>query len=121
MLMENIMSIARVLLSHCALTALPRQVAPARTMENRLTTLTPPQVNGPHGCSFQSGATQTMTRGPPSSDSGEKASSALWKPFSRPESLNSRVSQDAWPLSSAAPPSEKIFSFRKPEFYLVLE
>lgn len=48
-LREKIISKARVLLSHIALTALPRQVAPPRTIANKVTTTIPPQVNGPQG------------------------------------------------------------------------
>lgn len=74
---ENVIKSARVLLSHVALTALPKQVAPASTMPKRVTTPAPPHVNGPQGCSLQTGAAHIVTSGPPRSDSGEKASSAL--------------------------------------------
>lgn len=71
---EKVIRRARVLLNHVALTALARQVAPASTMPKRATTPAPPQVNGPQGCSLQAGAAHIVTKGPPRSDSGEKAS-----------------------------------------------
>lgn len=46
---ENVMSMARALLSHIALMALPRHVATARTTANRTTTPIPPHVKGPQG------------------------------------------------------------------------
>jgi len=91
---ENIMRSARVLLNHVALTALPRQVAPASTMPKRATTPAPPHVNGPHGCSLQTGAAHIVTKGPPRSDKGEKASSTLWNAVSTFGSLNRRVNQE---------------------------
>lgn len=92
---ENVIRIASVPRSHVALTALPRQVAPASTMPKRVTTPAPPHVNGPQGSSFQTGAAHNITRGPPRSDRGEKASMILWKSVSTVESLNRRVNQEA--------------------------
>lgn len=71
---EKVIRSVRVLLSHVALTALLRQVAPASTMPKRATTPAPPHVNGPQGCSLQAGAAHIVTKGPPRSDKGEKVS-----------------------------------------------
>lgn len=92
---ENVIRSARVLLNHVALTALPKQVAPASTTPKRVTTPAPPHVNGPQGCSLQTGAAHIVTRGPPRSDRGEKASSTLWNAVSTLGSLNRRVNQEA--------------------------
>lgn len=74
---EKIISNARVLLNHVALTALPRHVAPARKIAKSMTTPAPPQVKGPHGCNLHTGDAHIITKGPPNKDKGEKASSAL--------------------------------------------
>lgn len=71
---EKVIRSARVLLSHVALTALAKQVAPASTMPKRATTPAPPHVNGPQGWSLQTGPAHIVTKGPPRSDSGEKVS-----------------------------------------------
>lgn len=76
-LSENIIRSARVLRNHLGLTALPRQVAPAKTTPNRVTTPAPPHVNGPQGCSLHTGDAETITNGPPNKDNGENASLAL--------------------------------------------
>lgn len=103
--MENIMRRARVDLSHIALMELLRQVAPASTTAKRMTTPTPPHVNGPQGISLQTGAAHSNTRGPPRSDKGEKASSTLTNSFSTLRSLNFRLHQKMCAIKSISPPT----------------
>lgn len=94
MIREKVIRSVRVLLSHVALTALLRQVAPASTMPKRATTPAPPHVNGPQGCSLQTGAAHIVTKGPPRSDNGEKVSNVSWNAVSTLGSLNRRVNQE---------------------------